>query len=70
MENDWFDINAKVKIGAFEIPFSEFKSHILNEIRAYQLPDGSVFVIPLEWFGRFKEMFEFGKIEDATHPYS
>jgi len=65
LNQDWFDLNALVKIGEYEIPFYKFKSHILSETRAYLLPDGSVFVIPQNWFGRFREMFEFGKIEDG-----
>ncbi len=65
LKNDWFDIRALIKAGAFEIPFYELRTFILNDKRAFPLPDGSIFVIPLEWFGRFREMFEFGKIEDG-----
>ncbi len=66
LQNDWFDIHALVKAGDFEIPFFRFRSNILNEIRTFPLPDGTLFVIPLEWFGRFREMFEFGKVEDGV----
>ncbi len=65
MQNDWFDIFAVVKAGDFEIPFYEFKKHILEEKRTYRLPNGSLFILPREWFGRFREMFEFGKIGDG-----
>ncbi len=61
--NDWFDIHAIVKAGEFEIPFYDFRLNILNGKRTFRLPDGKIFIIPNEWFGRFREMFEFGKVE-------
>jgi SNF2 family DNA or RNA helicase len=57
---DWFDIYGKVKLGDLEIPFLSLKSHILEGNRAYELPDGRIFVLPDEWFARYRTMFEFG----------
>jgi len=62
-ENDWFDLHAKVKLDGFEIPFHKFRKHILNNIREYILPTGAIFVLPEEWFARYREVFEFGKTE-------
>ena len=45
----------------FKIPFVQLKNHILNRIREYVLPDGSIAVLPLEWFLRYEELFRFGK---------
>lgn len=66
LHNDWFDIYAILKIGEFEIPFLNLRKHILEENREYILPDKSIFVIPSEWFARFREMFEFCKKKDDT----
>ena len=63
---DWFDINIEVEVGEFKIPFAYFRKHILENIREYVLPDGKIFVIPRQWFARFREMFEFAKIKDET----
>jgi SNF2 family DNA or RNA helicase len=63
MENDWFDIHAVVNLDGFHIPFYKFKKHILNNIHEYILPDNMVFVLPEEWFSRYREVFEFGKTE-------
>jgi len=60
---DWFDIHAIIQLENAEIPFYALRRNILNKEREYILKDGSVFIIPLEWFSRFREMFEFGKIE-------
>lgn len=60
--NDWFDIHCIACFGDVRIPFIQFKDHILNGDREYVLPDGSIAVLPKEWFSRFDEMFRFGKV--------
>ena len=62
LENDWFDLHAIVKIGDWEIPFIRFKKNILDGIREFELPDGSIAILPKTWFSRYKNIFEFGKI--------
>lgn len=61
--NDWFDIHAIAYIGDFQVPFLKFRKNILNNIREYVLPNGEIFILPIEWFSRYKEVFEFGKNE-------
>ncbi len=64
--NDWFDLKATVKIGQWEIPFSRFRKNILEGIREYELPDGSIAVLPETWFTKYKNIFEFGKSIDDS----
>ncbi|MHC1776034.1 MAG: DEAD/DEAH box helicase [Lentimicrobium sp.] len=52
---DWFDVNAMVKCGEFEIPFIHFREHILNGSREFVLPSGEVFLIPEEWFSLYHD---------------
>ncbi|MDP3002005.1 MAG: DEAD/DEAH box helicase [Bacteroidales bacterium] len=61
IENDWFDLLAIVKIGDWEIPFNRFRRNILGGIREYELPDGSIAILPETWFSKYKNIFEFGK---------
>ncbi len=56
--NDWFDVQAVVKFGAYHIPFIRLKNHILRNIREFTLPDGTIAVIPQEWFARYATMFQ------------
>jgi len=63
-EADWFDIHGVVRLGDLEIPFLSLKSNILEENREYILPDGRVVVLPMEWFARYRSMFEFGQIKN------
>jgi len=59
--NDWFDLLGEVVFGTFRIPFIKLRKYILNGEREYELPDGSIAVLPNEWFARYRELFEFGK---------
>ena len=61
--NDWFDLKAMVKIGEWTIPFSRFRKNILDNIREYILPDGSVAILPETWFTKYRNIFELGKSE-------
>ncbi len=62
--NDWFDLKAIVRIGQWEIPFTRFRKHILSGIREFELPDGTMAVLPELWFSKYKNIFEFGKNKD------
>jgi len=64
--NDWFDLRATVKIGEWEIPFSQFRKNILEGMREYVLPDGSIAILPETWFTKYKNIFEFGKSTDES----
>src|SRR5690554_592775 len=51
-----------VRFGDVEIPFINFREHVLQHIREYVLPDGRVAVLPSVWFSRFGDMFRYGEI--------
>jgi len=56
---DWFDLEAIVYFGHFEIPFLKLRQYILSNNREFELPDGSIAIIPEEWFTRFSGLFDF-----------
>jgi superfamily II DNA or RNA helicase len=56
---DWFDINAKVLFGEFEIPFIQLRNYILNRKKEFLLPNGEIAVIPEWWFTKYSEFFSF-----------
>ena len=62
--NDWFDLKAVVKVGQWLIPFTRFRRNILESIREYILPDGSVAILPETWFTKYRNIFELGKSEN------
>jgi len=63
-EGDWFDIKAVVRIGNFVIPFIKFRTHILKNQREYVLPDGSIAILPEEWFSDYRHLMEVSEERD------
>jgi SNF2 family DNA or RNA helicase len=66
IDEDWFDLRAIVKVGVWQIPFISFRKNILDGIREYELPDGSIIILPQTWFTKYKSIFEFGKSSDDS----
>ncbi len=64
--NDWFDLRAVVQIGSFTIPFTRLRRNILDGVREYTLPDGTVAILPEEWFSRYRGLFEMGRDRDES----
>jgi SNF2 family DNA or RNA helicase len=63
---DWFDVLIIVQLGEFEIPFIKFRKNILEKNRNFKLPDGRFFLLPLEWFAHYYDLFEFGETTATT----
>lgn len=64
--NDWFDLKAFLQIGSFTIPFTRLRRNILDGVREYTLPDGTVAILPEEWFARYRGLFEMGRDRDES----
>ncbi|ALO17076.1 ATP-dependent helicase HepA [Salinivirga cyanobacteriivorans] len=65
-KNDWFDLYGIVKLGNFEIPFVKLRNHILKGNREFQLPDGTIAIIPEAWFSEYRDLFGLGKKEEDS----
>ncbi len=65
-DDDWFDLKAIIKIGEWEFPFVRFSRNILEGIREFELPDGTIAILPEEWFTKYRSIFEFGKDQDDS----
>ena len=59
--NDWFDIEATVWFGPYEIPFMALKNHILKHIKEFTLPGGEIAIIPEKWFSQYGNLFHLAK---------
>jgi SNF2 family DNA or RNA helicase len=62
--NDWFDIQALIRFGEYEIPFLKIRKYILKKITEFELPNGEIAVIPEEWFTQYAELFAF--VDDSS----
>ncbi|TDG37062.1 ATP-dependent helicase [Pedobacter changchengzhani] len=63
--NDWFDINAVVWFGKYQIPFLALKQHILHKRREFLLPDGEVAIIPEKWFTQYGSLFSLAETDKS-----
>ncbi len=63
---DWFDIQMNVQIGDFHFPFFHFKKYIINGNREFILPDGTIALLPEEWFEKYGDLLIFGTKEQDT----
>ena len=62
-DNDWLDLKGTVVVGPHEIPFAKMVRFIQKEERKFPLPDGDIFLIPEEWFARYRPGLQFAKVE-------
>lgn len=60
---DWFDVSINITFGDFVIPFVKLRHHIINRIKEYSLPDGSIAIIPDEWFTKFDDLVQLGSVD-------
>lgn len=58
---DWFDVFAVAQIGDFRIPFLKLRKYLLGGIREFELPDGSIAILPEEWFARYRFLVPFAR---------
>lgn len=60
---DWFDINAKIKFGEFEIPFKDLRKLILRRKVEFKLPNGEIAIIPEAWLVKYADLFALSETE-------
>ncbi|BDD02532.1 DEAD/DEAH box helicase [Aureibacter tunicatorum] len=56
---DWFDIEAVIMFGSYQISFKELRKAILSKKGEFKLPNGEIAVIPDEWRVEYSELFAF-----------
>jgi len=61
---DWFDLEAIVRFGEYEIPYIQLRKYITKGIREFELPNGEIAVIPEEWFEQMGGVIELSKSRD------
>jgi superfamily II DNA or RNA helicase len=61
-KNDWFDVYAMAHFGdKFSIPLFKLGKYLLNGIREYPLPDGTIAILPEDWFDKYGDIITFGE---------
>lgn len=60
---DWFEVDIAVSFGDNRVTMNDIKKAILNKQRYIQLKDGSVGILPSEWFHKLEKYFRNGEIK-------
>ncbi len=60
---DWFEVDINVSFGDNRVTLNDIKKAVLNQQRYIQLKDGSVGVLPSEWFHKLEKYFRNGEIK-------
>ncbi|WP_215225256.1 DEAD/DEAH box helicase [Echinicola shivajiensis] len=66
---DWFDVNAVIRFGEFEIPFSQLRKLLVKGKAEFELPNGEIAVIPDSWFVNYSEIFSFLETGEQQHEH-
>ncbi|MCO6485175.1 MAG: DEAD/DEAH box helicase [Saprospiraceae bacterium] len=67
---DWLDIHLQVGIAGRKLPMTRLKETILEGIPFHPMGDGTCFLVPADWFGRFRNWFAVGTIDGETFRFS
>lgn len=62
--NDWFDLHITITQGEYQIPFAQLIKNLRMQNPLYSLPDGTLFVIPEEWFAKYEKISKFSRVID------
>ncbi|MDA3893741.1 MAG: DEAD/DEAH box helicase [Salinivirgaceae bacterium] len=61
---DWFEVDVNVSFGDSKVSISDIRKAVINKQRYIQLNDGSVGVLPAEWYTKLEKYFRNGEIKD------
>jgi superfamily II DNA or RNA helicase len=66
VKSDWFDIKMTIVCKEFEFNFSDIVPNIKNQNRLFLLPNGSYFLIPIEWMTLYSSIAKLAKIQNGN----
>lgn len=63
---DWFDVDALIEFGPYQIPFAKIRKLLLQGKAEFELPNGETAMIPDSWFVNYAEIFSFLETEKSS----
>jgi len=61
---DWFDVNVDITFGNEQVSLADIRKAIINKQRYVLLKDGSVGILPIEWFSKLEKYFRNGEVKN------
>lgn len=63
---DWFDVDALIEFGPYQVPFAKIRKLLLQGKAEFELPNGETAMIPDSWFVNYAEIFSFLEAEKSS----
>ena len=60
---DWFEVKVNVSFGDNQVSLNDIRKAVLNKQKYIQLKDGSVGILPKEWFHKLEKYFRHGEVK-------
>ncbi|MEB3003800.1 DEAD/DEAH box helicase [Capnocytophaga sp. G2] len=64
-KKDWFDIELWIEQGNEIFSFANLIQNIQENNPIYTLANGTLFIIPKEWFAKYEKLAKFGKVNNG-----
>jgi len=63
-KTDWFDIHIIIVLDdQTSFPFYKLRNHIIQENPRYKLADGRIFLIPIEWMEKYRDLMLHSRVK-------
>lgn len=62
---DWFDVKMQIVCGDFSFSFVNIIPNLKSNNPFFELPNGTFFLIPNEWFSKYKLLIEYATVADG-----
>lgn len=59
---DWFEVDISISFGDNRVTLNDIRKAVINKQRYIQLKDGSVGILPTDWFHKLEKYFRNGEI--------
>lgn len=69
-EIDWFDLKLAVRFGEQSLSLAALRDALQKGTRYVRLDDGSMGLLPTEWFEKYRHLFEFAESTDTGLRFS
>ncbi|MBC7383113.1 MAG: DEAD/DEAH box helicase family protein [Bacteroidia bacterium] len=60
---DWFDLTVSVQFGDLNVALKEIKKALINRQNYITLSDGTIGILPEEWFRKYAAIFQTGEVK-------
>ncbi len=61
---DWFEVEVSITFGDNKVSLKDIRNAVVNKDKYIRLKDGSVGILPSEWFHKLEKYFRYGEVKN------